>query len=83
VARPGDPPGDASVDVDWNIWTAQLAERGKFDLGFIVDSQFIGGTVPGRGLYVVDAQHDDPAAYADWLAVTRPIVDRYLRGRAA
>ena len=24
-------PGDASVDVDWNIWIAQLAERGKFD----------------------------------------------------
>jgi FMN reductase len=43
----------------------------------------IGGTVPGRGLYVVDAQHDDPAAYADWLAVTRPVVTRYLRGGAA
>jgi hypothetical protein len=69
VARP-EIPVDASVDVDWFIWTAQLAERGKFDLVFIVDSQFI-GTVPGRGLYT------------DWLAVTRPIVDRYLRGRAA
>ena len=43
----------------------------------------IGGTVPGRGLYVIEAQHDDPAAYADWLAVTRPIVTRYLRGPAA
>ena len=43
----------------------------------------IGGTVPGRGLYVVDAQHDDPAAYADWLAVTRPIVTSYLKGRFA
>jgi len=43
----------------------------------------IGGTVPGRALYVVDAQHDDPAAYADWLAATRPIVTRYLRGAAA
>lgn len=43
----------------------------------------IGGTVPGRGLYVVDAQHEDPAAYADWLAATRPIVARYLKGRAA
>ena len=42
----------------------------------------IGGTVPGRGLYVVDAQHDDPAAYADWLAATRPIVTSYLKGRA-
>jgi FMN reductase len=43
----------------------------------------IGGTVPGRALYVVDAQHDDPAAYADWLAVTRPIVTSYLKGRSA
>jgi FMN reductase len=42
----------------------------------------IGGTVPGRGLYVIDAQHDDPAAYADWLAATRPIVTRYLTGIA-
>jgi FMN reductase len=43
----------------------------------------IGGTVPGRGLYVVDAQHDDPAAYADWLAGTRPVVTRYLKGGPA
>jgi FMN reductase len=43
----------------------------------------IGGTVPGRALYVVDAQHDDPAAYADWLAATRPIVTTYLKGRVA
>ena len=43
----------------------------------------IGATVPGRGLYVVDTQHDDPAAYADWLAVTRPVVTSCLRGRAA
>ena len=42
-----------------------------------------GGTVPGRALYVVDAQHDDPAAYADWLAATRPIVTSYLKGRVA
>ena len=42
----------------------------------------IGGTVPGRALYVVDAQHDDPAAYAGWLAATRPIVSRYLLGVA-
>ena len=41
----------------------------------------IGGTVPGRGLYVIDTQHDDPAAYAAWLAVTRPIVSAYLAGR--
>lgn len=38
----------------------------------------IGGTVPGRGLYVVDSRHDDPSAYADWLAATAPIVSRQL-----
>jgi FMN reductase len=38
----------------------------------------IGGTVPGRGLYVVDSQHDDPAAYAAWLAATKPIVTTHL-----
>ena len=27
-------PVDASVDVDWFVQTAQLAERGKFDLVF-------------------------------------------------
>jgi FMN reductase len=43
----------------------------------------IGGTVPGRGLYVVDAEYDDPAAYADWLAATTPLVTRYLKGTAA
>ncbi|MGM7679667.1 LLM class flavin-dependent oxidoreductase [Microbacterium sp. A94] len=34
-------PGDASVDIDWYIEYAQLAEQAKFDLVFIVDSQFI------------------------------------------
>ncbi len=34
-------PGDASVSVRWFTEMAQLAERGKFDLLFIVDSQFI------------------------------------------
>lgn len=34
-------PGDASVDIDWYIEHARLAEQGKFDLVFIVDSQFI------------------------------------------
>ena len=34
----------------------------------------LGATVPGRGLFVVDRQYDDPAAYADWLVATRPIV---------
>jgi FMN reductase len=38
----------------------------------------IGGTVPGRGLFVVDSAFDDPTAYADWLAATKPYVDAWL-----
>src|SRR5580698_1536669 len=34
-------PGDASVNVNWYIEQARLAEAAKFDLIFIVDSQFI------------------------------------------
>ena len=34
-------PGDASVNIDWFIQTAKLAEQGRFDLMFVVDSQFI------------------------------------------
>jgi FMN-dependent oxidoreductase (nitrilotriacetate monooxygenase family) len=34
-------PGDASVDIRWYIARAQEAEAAKFDLVFIVDSQFI------------------------------------------
>ncbi|AZG47746.1 NAD(P)H-dependent oxidoreductase [Gordonia insulae] len=41
----------------------------------------IGGTVPGRGLYVVDSAHDDPAAYADWLTATTPTVSALLGDR--
>ena len=37
----------------------------------------IGATVPGRGLFVIDRQHDDPAAYTDWLAATKPIVTTF------
>jgi FMN-dependent oxidoreductase (nitrilotriacetate monooxygenase family) len=36
-----DIPGDASVNINWYIEQAQLAEAAKFDLIFIVDSQFI------------------------------------------
>ena len=39
----------------------------------------IGATVPGRGLFVIDKQHDEPAAYVDWLTATRPIVHSLLR----
>lgn len=38
----------------------------------------IGGTVPGRGLFVLDSAFEDPAAYADWLAATKPYVDSWL-----
>lgn len=41
----------------------------------------IGATVPVRGLYVVDSSHDDPAAYADWLAAARPVVSTLLNTR--
>jgi FMN-dependent oxidoreductase (nitrilotriacetate monooxygenase family) len=34
-------PGDASVNINWYIEQARLAEEAKFDLIFIVDSQFI------------------------------------------
>lgn len=39
----------------------------------------IGGTVPGRALYVLDSQYDDPEAYASWVAATKPIVAAHLR----
>jgi FMN-dependent oxidoreductase (nitrilotriacetate monooxygenase family) len=36
-----DIPGDASVNIKWYIEQARLAEEARFDLIFIVDSQFI------------------------------------------
>ncbi len=33
--------GDASIDIDWYVENARLAESAKFDLVFIVDSPFI------------------------------------------
>ncbi|GAA3702605.1 NADPH-dependent FMN reductase [Gordonia hankookensis] len=42
----------------------------------------IGGTVPGRALYVVDAAYDDPQAYAQWLAENGPTVTALLGGRS-
>ncbi|WP_211357321.1 NAD(P)H-dependent oxidoreductase [Nocardioides rubriscoriae] len=41
----------------------------------------IGATVPVRGLYVLDAAHDDPAAYAAWLVGARPVVSTLLAAR--
>ena len=39
-------PGDASVNIGWYIEQARLAEAAKFDLIFIVDSQFITADSP-------------------------------------
>jgi len=41
----------------------------------------LGATVPGRALYVVDRDHDDPAAYAPWLETHQPLVRRLLDQR--
>ncbi len=41
-----DIPADASVDIDWYIKVARQAEAAKFDLVFIVDSQFITADSP-------------------------------------
>ena len=38
----------------------------------------IGAIVPARALYVLDAAHDDPAAYAAWLATARPRIEPHL-----
>jgi len=39
----------------------------------------LGATVPGRGLFVLDSQYEDPGAYELWLEATRPIVESLLR----
>jgi FMN reductase len=41
----------------------------------------IGATVPGRGIFVVDSDYDDPAAYSSWLEATRPVVAQVLAMR--
>ncbi|HYF72573.1 MAG TPA: NAD(P)H-dependent oxidoreductase [Nocardioides sp.] len=41
----------------------------------------IGATVPAKGLYVVDAAYDDPAAYSHWLELARPFVTAFLDNR--
>ena len=38
----------------------------------------IGGLVPAKGLYVVDAAYDDPTAYAHWLDQARPAITAIL-----
>jgi len=42
----------------------------------------IGGIVPAKGLYVVDAVFDDPAAYAHWLELARPAITAILDSKA-
>ena len=42
----------------------------------------IGGIVPAKGLYVVDAAYDDPAAYAHWLDLARPVITAILDSKA-
>ena len=41
----------------------------------------VGNPKPGSRTLVVDAAHDDPAAYADWLAASRPVVSALLAAR--
>lgn len=38
----------------------------------------LGATVPGRGLFIVDSDFDDPAAYSQWLTATKPVVESFL-----
>jgi FMN reductase len=38
----------------------------------------LGATVPGRGLYVTEEDHDNQTAYDDWIAATGPIVSAFL-----
>jgi FMN reductase len=43
----------------------------------------IGGTVPAKGLYVLDAAYDDPSAYEHWLGLARPAITAILDGLAS
>lgn len=42
----------------------------------------LGAVVPGSGLYVLDREYDDPAAYAAWLDRVRPVVTRLVPSAA-
>jgi FMN reductase len=41
----------------------------------------IGAIEPAKGLYVVDSAYDDPAAYARWLEIARPVITALLDSR--
>jgi FMN reductase len=38
----------------------------------------LGASVPAPSLYVLDREHDNPAAYADWLARGRHVIDALI-----
>lgn len=38
----------------------------------------LGALVPTRGLYVLDREYDDPAAYDEWLASAQPAISAQL-----
>ncbi|WP_051218550.1 NADPH-dependent FMN reductase [Nocardioides insulae] len=42
----------------------------------------LGATVPAGGLYVIDAQYDEPAVYQPWLDRARPVFDALLAAKA-
>lgn len=54
-------PANASVDINWYIARAQEAEAAKFDLVFIVDSQFITENSPNH--YLSDEHYDYATRY--------------------
>jgi len=43
----------------------------------------LGASVPTRALYVLDHQHDQPAAYDAWLDSARPVIGAVLAGSSA
>ncbi|MFC7504562.1 NADPH-dependent FMN reductase [Nocardioides sp. CPCC 206347] len=47
------------------------------DVGLAPLLLHLGAVVPG-GLYVLDKQYDDPAAYEQWLERSRPLIRRLL-----
>ncbi|WP_223110960.1 MULTISPECIES: NADPH-dependent FMN reductase [Aeromicrobium] len=42
----------------------------------------LGATVPGRGLFILDTQYEEPAAYDPWLEEVRPLVRALLQAVA-
>ena len=61
-------PVDASVNIDWYIDIARQAEAAKFDLVFIVDSQFITPDSPPHYLNRLEPL----TLLSAWLLLSRP-----------